>query len=285
MDDVNKASTKRILPVSTQRPVFRDEESIAKSFLQEFFPTFDGDRKGDRNSLVNEVYDERSTFSLSINTSAPRVHEVVGHKPRNWASYIRKFRNVMRVSEQPATTPRLFKGTESIRHIFTALPATRHPDVLTESHKWWSEYIPIPGLSDPAGKSGNGWGGLLIMAHGEFLDVDGPNNNQHASTLSFDRTFLLGPSKAIGGIRIACDVLMLRSYGGKDTWPVEQEVSIPPGFAVEAPDKSDMRLEMEKTVLQFSMKTGLTLEFSDLCLCKNDWSVPQAAMAFEQARV
>ncbi|KAL9102002.1 MAG: hypothetical protein Q9163_002802 [Psora crenata] len=285
------------LPLPVLGPSFRDEASIAENFVKQFFAGCDSDR----TALVHGYYDAQSTFSLSINTSAPRGQmEISTQQAANWDQYIKRSRNLMRVTHVPARMSRLYTGTDSIRDCFTTLPATRHPDLLAEPGKWCIECHTLPGLPDPSGQSVSGVGGLMVMVHGEFSEID-ISTNKTTVTRSFDRTFVLGPGGGIGGIRIACDTLVLRAYGGFEAWKPEEiyapnvpatsshatryQIPIPEGFAVAGPTKTEEQLQKEVLALELSKVTGMTLEYSGMCLEQSGWNLEGAGMAFEQAKV
>ncbi len=289
-------STKHRLPLPILGPSFNDEASIGKSFVTQYFAAYDSDR----NAVVNSFYDNQSKFSLSINVSAPRQSETNAHRPASWDQYIRLSRNLLKVSHLPARMSRVYTGIENIQGVFTTIPATRHPDILTEPKKWCIECHTLPGLPDSTGNSVVGVGGLIFQIHGEFVEIDVSTGGQ-TTLRSFDRTFILGAGGGIGGIRIVCDLLVLRAYGGYDAWQPEEGVrNMPPsiqeqtlrnmarapeGFGASGPQKSKDQVQKEVLALQLSEVTGMTLEYSVMCLEQSGWNVEGAASSFEQAKV
>jgi nuclear RNA export factor len=168
-------------------------------------------------------------FFLSVNTSAPRASEQpVGHekmKPLAWDAYIKKSRNLIKVTHLPARLSRAYVGTEAIRDLWISLPSTRHPDLLGEPQKWLIECHSLPGLPDPTGQSPGGVGGLIVMVHGEFYEID-EATGQPTMERSFDRTFVIGPGGGVGGIRVVSDILTLRAWGGSAAWVPESAEAI-----------------------------------------------------------
>ena len=290
-----KAATSGRLPIPVLGPSFRDEASISESFVKQFFPAYDSDRA----TLVNGYYDAQSTFSLSINTSAPRAPAVTDQKMPGWDEYIKRSRNLMKIAHLPARMSRLHTGTDSIRDAFTTLPATRHPDLMAEPQKWCIECHTVPGLPDATGQSVSGVGGLIVMVHGEFSEVN-VSTGQATNSRSFDRTFVLGAGAGVGGIRVVCDTLVLRSYGGHEAWQPEgggmvssapeqpqaqHQIIVPQGFAVPGPGKSEEQVQKEVLAVELSKATGMTLEYSGMCLEQSGWDLGNAASAFELAKV
>lgn len=292
LDDARAAINGK-LPIPILGPSFRDEAAISENFIKQFFPAYDRDRI----TLVNGYYDSQSTFSISINLSAPHAAEATNKKLPSWESYLRKSRNLTKITHTGSRMSRLYTGTDSIKDGFTTLPVTRHPDIMAEPQKWCVECHTIPGLPDPAGQSSSGVGGLMVMVHGEFAEVD-VSTGQSTAIRSFDRTFVLGPGGGVGGIRVACDTLVLRQYGGHDAWRPETEgsssiptmqarhqINVPVGFALSGPGKTEEQVQKEVLALELSNRTGMTLEFSGLCLEQCGWNLEGAAVSFEQAKV
>ena len=310
-DEDVAAATRGRLPLPISPPSFRDEALIGETFIKQFFPAFDTDR----NALVNGYYDAQSKFSLSVNTSAPRAPDPPAGQenksPLAWDAYIKKSRNLMKVTHLPARMSRAYVGTEAIRDAWLSLPLTRHPDLLAEPHKWLIECHSLPGLPDPTGQSPGGVGGLIVMVHGEFHELDNATG-QLSTNRSFDRTFVLGPGSGIGGIRVVSDIMTLRAWGGSAAWipeshggdastapapssPVpnhqyqQQQQSQLPGFpenfAHPAPGKTDEQLLKETLILQLSSATGMNGEYSTMCLEQSGWNLEGAAEAFRGAKV
>ena len=288
-----KAAVNGKLPIPILGPSFRDEAAISENFIKQFFPAYDGDR----TALVNGYYDSQSTFSVSINLSAPHTAEPARQKLPSWEAYLRRSRNLTKITHPPSRMSRLYTGNESIRDGFSTLPATRHPDIMVEPQKWCVECHTIPGLPDLNGTSPSGVGGLMVMLHGEFAEVD-VSTGQSTGLRSFDRTFVLGPGGGVGGIRVVCDTLVLRPYGGHDAWRPEVEENgcistaqglhqsnVPLGFAMTGPGKSEEQVQKEVMAVELSNRTGMTLEFSGLCLEQCGWNLEGAAVSFEQAKV
>ncbi len=296
-----KSATKDNLPLPILGPSFRDEASIAENFVKHFFPAYDGDR----TELADSFYDSQSTYSLSINMTAPRSHE--HSKVAPWDQYVKRSRNLTKLNNPSAQMARRLIGSESIRDCFTTLPATRHPNLLTEPEKWCIECHTIPGLSDPSGQSSSGVGGLIVTVHGEFSEIN-VSTAQSTALRSFDRTFVLGPGAGPGGIRIANDIMVLRAYGGYASWKPEEveapsvqrmsaqqpgsipqqqihQIVAPDGFVVPTPDKPEEQTRKEVLALELSRATGMTLEYSGLCLEQSHWDLQEARGMFDQAKV
>ena len=290
-----KAAATTKLPLPVLGPSFLDEASIAEDFVKQFFPAYDSDR----TTLANSLYDTQSTFSLSINMTAPRSHEHSKVEP--WDQYVKRSRNLTKLNNPSAQMARRLTGSESIRDCFTNLPATRHPDLLTEPEKWCIECHTMPGLPDPSGQSPSGVGGLIVTIHGEFSEID-VSTGQPTAIRSFDRTFILGPGAGPGGIRVANDMLVLRAYGGHASWKAEEvdastvpgmstqqlqqhQIILPDGFGVPAPDKPEEQTRKEALAVDLSRATGMTLEYSGLCLEQSNWNLQEAMAMFEQAKV
>ncbi|KAI9372801.1 hypothetical protein BJX61DRAFT_505754 [Aspergillus egyptiacus] len=285
-------------PIPIQAPHFHDESQIAENFIRTFFTGYDNNRA----DLVGGFYDNNSTFSLNVNTSAPRALQ---SEPAPWDPYLKKSRNLLKISHLPARMSRTYSGAEKIRELWTTLPATRHPDIATNPEEWLIECYPIPGLPDITGQSPTGVGGFLIMVHGKFEE----SNGGKVETRSFDRTFVLGPGGGVGGIRVINDVLCLRAFGGNEAWqmgphpaavpPAEAPVAAlaaapaavpaavppaPPGYGLPAPRKSDTTVQAEQLVMQLSAKTMMSIRYSEMALSENGWNLDAALKNFEELK-
>lgn len=137
------------------------------------------------------------------------------------------------------------------------------------------------------------------MVHGEYEEVN-ISTGQATSLRSFDRTFVLGPGQGVGGIRVVSDILVLRAYGGSSAWepqggeinlsPAPQpsapmQPQVPQGFGTVAPGKSSEQLQKEVMALELSRGTGMTLEYSGMCLEQSGWDLAEAGKAFGLAKV
>lgn len=300
--DETKDVSKYVTPIPITAPSFRDEAGIGETFVKSFFPAYDSDRA----ALINEYYDAASTFSLNINVSAPRGPETAEQKASNWDGYIKRSRNLVKVTHLPARMSRIYTGTENIRQCWLAMPSTRHPDLLTEPETWCIECNAIPGLPDPSGQSLGGVGGLIVTIHGEFYEVD-VSTGLPINRRSFDRTILLGPSPGARGVRVACDVLVLRAWGGSQAWKAEApglplstippphasvpsqgqmyQLQVPRGFGQSSSKKSWEQTRNEIMAVELSQETGMTLEYSGECLKQSGWTIKGALASFEQVKV
>lgn len=283
------------LPMPILGASFRDEGSVGENFLKGFFFGYDTDR----TTLARSYYDAQSSFSLSINTSAPRAPEIIGVKNLTWDSYIKHSRNLTKVTHLSTRMARVYKGTKNITDLWLALPSTRHPNYSSEPQKWCIECHSLPGLPDPSGQSTGGVGGLLIVVHGEFAEMDVSTGNT-ICTRSFDRTFVLGPGGGLGGVRVVSDVLVLRAYGGHEAWKPNPILTatilsshpsgtsngvVPAGWGAEGPGKSNDQIMKEILALDLSKVTRMTLDYSGLCLEQSGWDLGKAVKTFEEAKV
>ena len=265
---------------------FQDQATIGENFVKSFFRGYDEDRR----ACINAFYDSKSTFSLSINTSARRASNSLG---AGWDDLISKSRNLIRVTQLPAKLSRLYTGAQSILDAWLRLPATRHPSLELEFDKWCIECNSVPNIPDPVSNSPVGVNGLIIVVHGQFNEVDSLENK--LLTRSFDRTFILGPGGGDSGVRVACDTLILRNYGGSDAWrpqvgdyvvahPAQPEMKlqplIPHGFGLPQEGKSTEQLQREGMAIELSKATKMNLRYCGECLQANGWSLEAAVVAF-----
>lgn len=246
---------------------FRDIGGIGEGFLREFVPMYDADRP----NLAAKYYDNESTFSVAIN-NANTSRNSVG---QSWAPYLKFSRNHVKITTTHARVQRLFTGLHHIQSMWQQLPPTRHPDLATEFHKYIIDCHPVHGLADPTGQSPVGVDGMVITMHGQFEDQD--PGTMKTATRSFTRTFILGPAAPGGNvIRVISDVLALRAH---DPLPALPGLSAPPV----PPPNEDM--QKQQMVIELCNRTGMTPEYSHLCLDGVGWNFDQALITFNEKRV
>jgi nuclear RNA export factor len=285
-------------PIPVLSPYFQDEADIGAKFVTDFFPLFDAGR----DTALRNFYDANSSFSVSVNTHAKRVQREESHSS-NWDQYIKKSRNLLKITHLPARSSRLYRGAQ-IQTAWEQMPRTKHPSLSQHPSDWLIECHPLPGLPDSKGEAGSGGvGGLIIMVHGNFEETH-PQTGKTLDRRSFDRTFVLGPGAGVGGIRVVSDILVLRAPGGSEAWGVSStyqdsssstttaittEARIPhpevqPGSGIgePAPGKSDVQLQQEVLAIELSFKTSMKLEWAAKCLIENGWDMQKALVNFQE---
>jgi nuclear RNA export factor len=269
------------MPFPIRSPNFQDEGQIAENFLRTFFAGYDTDRA----TLAQHYYDEQSDFSFSVNTGAPRdPSKARDTAPQEWDLYIKRSRNMKRITQLPARQSRLCRGAQAIHESWSSLPATRHPDLATQPQKWLIECQSQPGIPDPTGASPVGVDGFLITVHGEFDEID-VSTGQANKTRSFDRTFILGPGGPTG-VRVVNDMMTVRAYGGFAAFVPEQtdiqipvEATIVPGLPV------GLTAEVaEQMVIELQKQTSMTVNYAKDCLEQVQWDFDRALQAFAAVR-
>jgi nuclear RNA export factor len=279
-------------PIPVLAPFFQDEADIGAKFVTDFFPLFDADRI----TALTNFYDIHSTFSVSVNTHAKRVEQEERHNT-SWDQYIKRSRNLLKITHLPARTSRLFRGAE-IKTMWESMPRTKHPALNQHPSDWLVECHPLPGLPDPQGQTPGGVGGLIIMVHGNFEEMQA-QTGKTIDRRSFDRTFVLGPGNGVGGIRVISDILVLRGPGGSEAWaidptytntiaatPSEPRIAhpeIPPNSLIgqNEPGKSEETLRNERLAIELSFKTSMKLQWAANALIRNDWDAARAFANFQ----
>lgn len=254
-------------PIRQNGPDFRDVGGIGENFLLEFFASYDSDRQG----LASRFYDDASQFSLAIDTTA--VRDANAPAPMPWASYIKLSRNLTKITHQNARTQRLFKGGNVINDVWKSLPLTRHPDIKQEISKFIMDCHPLPGLGDPSGQPGMGVDGLIIAVHGEFEEHDQTTNT--VGKRSFSRTFILGPGQpGKGPIRVVSDMLSLRAYS-----------ALPNVFVAPTQAPPVEQNQHQAMIAELSKQTGMTPQYSEMCLTQVNWEFDKALVIFNEKKV
>ncbi|OTA98494.1 hypothetical protein M426DRAFT_28403 [Hypoxylon sp. CI-4A] len=249
----------RPTPIPQHGPDFRDINGVGENFIKEFLPMYDGDR----HNLAAKYYDNESTFSIAVN-----------NKATGWGAYIKFSRNLVKITHTSTRIQRLFFGTNLIQGIWQQLPPTRHPDLLTEFNKYIIDCHPVHGLADPSGQSQLGVDGMIITIHGQFEDQE-PVSMKTAMR-SFSRTFVLGPgAPGRNPIRVVSDMLTLRDFS-----PIPTLASEPPP----QPTVGVQQQQQEQMVIELCKRTGMTPDYSRLCLDGASWNFDQALIMFNEKR-
>lgn len=266
------------LPIPIGPPDFRDVSQVGEGFVRQFLPLYDSDRQ----SLLTTFYDSESRLSISVNMTAPR-DKVNGGPIPSWGPYTKHSRNLTKITHLPSRMTRQHKGVQDIQKLWTELPATRHPDLATEFHKYTIECNPIPGLVDPTGASPAGVDGLMLTIHGEFEEPNPtPEKPMEKAMRSFSRTFIIGPGVS-QPIRIISDMLVLRPWSPL-AQPAAEQPSAQPQQVAGGNGPTEQQIQ-EAMALQLMEKTGMTLQYAALCLQETGWDLEKAFMAFTANRV
>jgi nuclear RNA export factor len=261
----------KVSPIPQAGADFRDINRVGEGFITEFIQMYDADRQG----LANKYYDEQSSFSLAVNNRAPHPPDM---QPPSWTAYIKLSRNHVRITNPPSRYQRLFTGTGLIQAAWQKLPPTRHPDLATQFDKYIIDCHPISGLADPTGQSAVGVDGMIMTFHGEFEDQD-PDTKSTAMR-GFSRTILLGPgAPGRNPIRVISDLLSLRAYN-----PLPQ-VSAPAAPAPPVAPAVNVDAQKQQILAELCKQTGMTPEYSTMCLDVAGWNFDQALLTFNEKRV
>ncbi|KAH8148245.1 uncharacterized protein LAJ45_07697 [Morchella importuna] len=288
-----------VMPLRTKGKFIQDDHGVAMGFLSTFFATYDNDK----NAVLSQFYDSASTFSMSVNTSAPRV-EAQQNTRQWWDPWIPISRNLKRNHSSGFMSARVFTGPDAIGHIWGEIPSFRHN--LGNEELWSFDVWPIEVL----GAGGIMVGGIMCCVHGEFEESNGDKFMKR----SFDRTFILRPD-ANGAVKVGNDILVVRSYGGFESWkeepeapvPVQAPMAAPVGIPMAAPvgmpmaaapvgmvqdpnmpqgqaavAQTEQQQNMAKC-FEFARRSGLKMEWAELCLTETGWNLEEGWTAFVQA--
>ncbi|KAI0136567.1 TAP domain-containing protein [Xylariales sp. AK1849] len=277
----------RVFPIPQCGADFRDINRVGEGFITEFIQMYDADRQ----SLAAKYYDEHSTFSFAVNTNAPHPPDM---QPAPWGAYIKLSRNHAKITNAPSRYSRFFCGTGLIQGAWQKLPLTRHPDLATQFDKYIIDCHPICGLADPTDQSQAGVEGMIMTMHGEFEDQDPDTKN--TAKRGFSRTFLLGPgAPGRNPIRVISDMLSLKAFSPLPTViitatqvpiapaPAPAPVLAPAPAPVPVP-ASNEDAQKQQMVLELCKQTGMTPDYSTMCLEVAIWDFNQALVTFNEKR-
>jgi nuclear RNA export factor len=246
-----------------------DIQSVVTNFLTSYVDLFDRDR-----SQLLQLYDDTSTFSVSMDSSCPRSMIQSGRVP-NWSPYISISRNLQKVSTPTARNVRLAVGPQAISKAFGRIPATKH-DLVQSPHKFSIEAWRTTGVRTADDT------GIITSLHGEFTEP------QSADTLrSFDRVFVLtqGPT---GNMIVAADMLTVRAWAGFDAWKERPstQVSTAPSVSGDAvfTGLDGLKPDQIAIVQNLMQETRLNARYARMCAEQAQFDITQAATLFQQSR-
>ncbi|XP_015745893.1 nuclear RNA export factor 1 isoform X2 [Python bivittatus] len=218
-------------------------------FLQQYYAIYDS---GDRQGLL-DAYHEGACCSLSIPFS-------VNHPYRNsLAEYFKNSRNVKRLKD-PTMRFRLLKHTKlNVVAFLSELPKTQHDvnsfvvDVCAQTNSL-----------------------LCFTLSGIFKEVD---SRCRDVVRAFTRVFIAVPV-GHSGLSIVNDQLFIRKANNTE---------IRKAFIMPAPTPSSspvptLTAEQQEMLQNFSLQSGMNLEWSQKCLLDNDWNYAKAAHAYTQLK-
>lgn len=248
---------------------FRDVNNLGQNFVCEFFPLFDTNR----DLLLQTYYDEHSTFTLSVVNNVPKEKDAV---VLPWAPYLSFSRNHQRITTDGGRFQRYLKGVR-IQELWGKLPRTQHPS-FDLSHKYLIDCHPMKGLRDPLSRKPEGELGMIITMHGEFLETQADGQSCQRS---FSRTFVLGPSlTGRGPIRVMSDMLSLHAYHPLPVVAVSAPNAGAPPVVATSPEE-----QQQIMLVELSKQTGMTAEYSKMCLEGAEWNFDRALAVFQEKKV
>ncbi|KAM3824967.1 nuclear RNA export factor 1 [Vipera latastei] len=228
-------------------------------FLQQYYAIYDS---GDRQGLL-DAYHEGACCSLSIPFSA-------NHPYRNsLAEYFKNSRNVKRLKD-PSMRFRLLKHTKlNVVAFLSELPKTQHDvnsfvvDVCAQTNSL-----------------------LCFTLSGIFKEVDSRSRDL---VRAFTRVFIAVPV-GHSGLSIVNDQLFIRKANNTElrkafVMPAPTPSSSPvPTPSTELMTSSSpgptLTAEQQEMLQNFSLQSGMNLEWSQKCLLDNDWNYAKAAHAY-----
>ncbi|KAJ7307562.1 hypothetical protein JRQ81_009588 [Phrynocephalus forsythii] len=218
-------------------------------FLQQYYSIYDS---GDRQGLL-DAYHDGACCSLSIPASSHM------HTKSTLTEYFKNSRNVKRLKD-PTMRFRLLKHTKlNVVAFLSELPKTQH-DVN-------SFVVDVCAQTSTL---------LCFTLNGFFKEVDGRYQDY---IRGFTRVFIAVPV-GHNGLCIVNDELFIRKATNTE---------IRKAFVMPAPTPSSspvptLTAEQQEMLQNFSLQSGMNLEWSQKCLLDNDWDYTKAAHAYTQLK-
>jgi len=108
--------------------------------------------------------------------------------------------------------------------------------------------------------------------------IEEQNDSTEKALRSFSRTFVLGPG-APGGqpIRVVSDMLTLRAWG---------PLALPKPTIAPRPNAANNEQQIQQAMtMQLVERTGMTPDYSAMCLTETGWDLEKAFVAFTANKV
>ncbi|XP_034281227.2 nuclear RNA export factor 1 isoform X2 [Pantherophis guttatus] len=240
-------------------------------FLQQYYAIYDS---GDRQGLL-DAYHEGACCSLSIPFSGNHPYRTQGsEQTRNCLSeYFKNSRNVKRLKD-PSLRFRLLKHTKlNVVAFLSELPKTQHDvnsfvvDVCAQTNSL-----------------------LCFSLSGIFKEVD---SRSRELVRAFTRVFIAVPV-GHSGLSIVNDQLFIRKANNTEIRkafvmpaPTPSSSPVPTPSTEPMPSSSPgptLTAEQQEMLQNFSLQSGMNLEWSQKCLMDNDWNYAKAAHAYTQLK-
>ncbi|ODV90761.1 hypothetical protein CANCADRAFT_26747 [Tortispora caseinolytica NRRL Y-17796] len=244
------------VPLAPKRLFFEDQgiTDVAGPFLTHFFQLYDTDRK-----QLAALYDDQSTFSVSVYKDGPGSNFI-----SHWHSYAS--RNLMYISNPRRREDLLQKGAQNIIKAFGKLPGTKHS--ISDPSKVAVDAYKVSGIRQPGDQCIN------LTLHGEF------NEPSSKGSRSFDRVFVLAPG-GVAGMIIVTDMLTVRPRTHPGVYEIAPNETSNGSINNANETLSEQQLQL---VTKLSELSGLTPEYSRLCLEQANFDLEQGMTLFQQAQ-
>ncbi|XP_077180428.1 nuclear RNA export factor 1 [Paroedura picta] len=226
-----------------------DLKVLILRFLQQYYAVYDS---GDRQGLL-DAYHDGACCSLSIPFKMQNPYR------STLGDYFKNSRNIKKLKD-PTMRFRLLKHTRlNVVAFLNELPKTQHDinsfvvDVCAQTNTL-----------------------LCFTLSGIFKEVEGKHRE---SMRSFTRVFIAVPA-GNNGLCIVNDQLFIRKANNDE---------IRKAFVMPAPTPSSspvptLSAEQQELLQNFSLQSGMNLEWSQKCLSDNDWDYAHAAHVFTQLK-
>lgn len=255
-------------PIPVRQTFFENDniQQVVGGFLANYFQMYDSDRQG-----LLQLYDPQSTFSVAVANNTPRtMAKGLGQPP--WGKYIPLSRNMTKCTTASARANRLYIGPEQIGRAFSKLPKTKHD--LGDPSKFAIDAWTLNGVREPQDTA------IFASVHGEYEENMIGNKSD---VRSFDRTFVLLPAPN-GSFIIASDILMARSYAGKDGWTSTPLAGAAGAAAGPTDDFAGLNPDQALIVRQLMEATRLTAKYARMCAEQGGFVPEQTMQLFKQAQ-
>ncbi|XP_002732986.2 nuclear RNA export factor 1-like [Saccoglossus kowalevskii] len=242
-------------------------KSLVCTFIQQYFAVYDSEN---RQGLL-DAYHEKSCFSMTIPPNNPR--DSSSQKVHSLSYYIKFSRNLQKVTDIDYRSKLLKTSKLGVVAFLTELPETQHD---------LASFVVDISMQTPT---------LLCFTVSGLFKETGRRSGHPQPIIAFSRTFLTVPAGP--GLCIINDQLSIRKPSlsqlkgafstpapTPSTSPVPPEIQAQSSLSQSAPLVAAVTPTHQEMIQSFSQQSGMNVEWSQKCLCENNWNYEQSARVF-----
>lgn len=250
------------LPSSVPHCVPQELQDFLAKFIEEYYRLFDTRGRGE----LHACYHDRCMFSVCI---APTEGSIVPTKSYKYGPLIYDSRNFKKIFDDNKRASLLRHGkTDVLDFLRIKYPLTKHE----------GKSFHVDVISTANNRA-------IFTVNGLYREIESGANGP---VRSFQRTFTC--SQTASGVLIIADHIMIMN--ATDAQVFNMTRTAPPTTTTHSTAQSSTTMESQhglglsidaqnQMIQKFSQQSGMTIDYSKLCLLQNQWHYDKAAQNFQ----